>query len=529
MFAIALCLRVPCCLESLWLDELHSSWTVWGDLSDVEPRARMGNQTPYFFWLLWGWCQIVGDSELALRLSSAFFSSGACALLAAGVSLIRRNTLIGISAGLVLAVERNSLFFGTEFRGYAAIVFLATLLVLLAARLLAGSSIRTRVALAVTSGLLFMVNFTTAMLSAAVIGMLASASQIRKFVRTKTCDHEENEGAGAEKSQTLLGWIDLVLMMLAIGLVAAWEHQAISQLWTRRDNWTAFAVPDYLRFAGVWPWESLVLVPLVIAVILWLATWLIPAIRCDHALIDNAWLWVPLLSIVLLMSAVVYLLADYGIVSLWHRRYIVGLLPVLAWGSAELWFAAGGQLRFFRYVLPLVIALALMYQQGTLSIFTAPNRPLVSRPENWQAATRWIREDFEQGDAVRVDSGLIEAKLIDQQESADQKIQFAEYLCCPVNNLYAVPGPLPISTAARSRQGWTFVANNVVPSQRSAETRGRIWLIIRNGRADRLKEIYRAGTAAKIKGFGIAEITESEVLATRGVSVVKILWRVERD
>ena len=71
-------IRVWQTTESLWLDELHSGWTVAGTWSDVSDRAAVGNQTPCYFWFLWIWTRVFGHSELALRLPS----------LLAGVTLI---------------------------------------------------------------------------------------------------------------------------------------------------------------------------------------------------------------------------------------------------------------------------------------------------------------------------------------------------------------------------------------------------------------------------------------------------------
>src|SRR4029453_3356644 len=63
-------LRVWRARESLWLDELHTAWCAMGPLSDVVPRATIGNQSPLFFWLEWLLVHILGASELAVRLPS---------------------------------------------------------------------------------------------------------------------------------------------------------------------------------------------------------------------------------------------------------------------------------------------------------------------------------------------------------------------------------------------------------------------------------------------------------------------------
>ncbi|MFN3191541.1 MAG: hypothetical protein ACE361_13615 [Aureliella sp.] len=38
--------------ESLWLDELHTSWSISGDWSEISFRARAGNQSPVYMWLV---------------------------------------------------------------------------------------------------------------------------------------------------------------------------------------------------------------------------------------------------------------------------------------------------------------------------------------------------------------------------------------------------------------------------------------------------------------------------------------------
>ena len=52
----------------LWLDELHTAWSTNASLADVSHRANQGNQTPLFFWLVWSVVQLLGKSELSVRM-----------------------------------------------------------------------------------------------------------------------------------------------------------------------------------------------------------------------------------------------------------------------------------------------------------------------------------------------------------------------------------------------------------------------------------------------------------------------------
>ena len=64
--------------ESLWLDELHTSWVVAMGCRRFPPARGAGNQSPLYFYLEWGVVQLAGQHEWTLRWLS----------LAAGTGLI---------------------------------------------------------------------------------------------------------------------------------------------------------------------------------------------------------------------------------------------------------------------------------------------------------------------------------------------------------------------------------------------------------------------------------------------------------
>ena len=37
--------------DSLWIDELHTAWSLDGDFSEIADRAASGNQPPLYFWI----------------------------------------------------------------------------------------------------------------------------------------------------------------------------------------------------------------------------------------------------------------------------------------------------------------------------------------------------------------------------------------------------------------------------------------------------------------------------------------------
>ena len=68
--ALAALLRLWQINESLWVDELHTSWCVQDGLSQVVERAAAGNQSPLYFYLAGGITRLLGESEFTLRLPS---------------------------------------------------------------------------------------------------------------------------------------------------------------------------------------------------------------------------------------------------------------------------------------------------------------------------------------------------------------------------------------------------------------------------------------------------------------------------
>ena len=182
----AFLLRAPSCYESFWLDELHSAWCIWDGFSDVEPRASAGHQTPLFYWVLWIWKQLFGDSEFALRMISVAAVSAASGLASYVIATRFRSIAAGFTAGMVLAMEENSIFFGTELRPYAVIILLSTIVVLGYLRLLSSEDLRqqksARMAMFISAFAAVSIQVT----SAAIVLIFVFLSQFQKKRITPT-------------------------------------------------------------------------------------------------------------------------------------------------------------------------------------------------------------------------------------------------------------------------------------------------------------------------------------------------------
>ncbi|MEZ6089862.1 MAG: glycosyltransferase family 39 protein [Pirellulaceae bacterium] len=453
VFLAACFLRLPSCLESLWVDELHSTWTIWGALSDVAPRARMGNQTPYFFWLLWCWQQIFGATEIALRSVSVIFVAGGCSALVLGSYRWRGDLLPGVLAALILTVEKNGLFFGTELRPYGLVICLSSVLLMFAYQRLHGRGIVAHVGFISTACLLFLIHYTAALLVVGVTCGIVLPS-IWTSLRRRSLPRFENRK---------LWRIDVALVLTAAVIVLVLEHAAINDLWQRRQQWEAFALPRAIRseqpltvnaahfvkdFRSMWGWTPMLVLPSGLLIL------------CRLFGQPLQWRrWLPAVAVALLVTLLAYGLSIFEIAALWHRRYIIGALPVLAWGSAELWVAVAqgvrsilrkrATIRRFLHASVFVLAVgSVVIGQGTAQKIVYGDLVLVHRFEDWRAATTWIQEHQGDWEGVLVYAGFIEDALLERPHAFSSERQwerFQSYLCSPANNMYHVNHPIASS------------------------------------------------------------------------------------
>lgn len=116
---VAITLRTIQLNESLWLDELHTAWIVVDGPGTICERAAIGNQGAPWFFLVWATTQVAGLNEIALRLPS----------VVAGVVLVVLAFYVarcwtgqwsaGLFVALLVALDRNCIFYAQEARPYA--------------------------------------------------------------------------------------------------------------------------------------------------------------------------------------------------------------------------------------------------------------------------------------------------------------------------------------------------------------------------------------------------------------------------
>ena len=255
--AIAAIVRLAHLRDSLWLDELHTAWAVGAGFREIPHRAAIGNQSPLYFSGLWCWVQLLGRSELTLRLPSVFAGVGLVA--AAGWVAYRwtaRRTAACLAAWL-LAVDPTCLFYAQEARPYAWVQWIGLLQVAVWFQLLQVAGRRLRMTWIALSLLLFYLHYTAAILLAAeavayVLLLAWPRFPVRYRPRQLTRD----------ASAFLLGCVPAVPQLLAIA--------------DRRENWAAFVRERPLNelATAFFPLWLCVTLPILCVVAAWLFVWL---------------------------------------------------------------------------------------------------------------------------------------------------------------------------------------------------------------------------------------------------------------
>ncbi len=458
---IAITLRAPSCYESFWLDELHSAWCAWDTLADVGGRANAGHQTPIYFLGLWFWKLIFGESEFALRMSSVIAVSIACGLLTFIISKSFRSHFAGITAGMILAIEENSLFFGTELRPYALIILLSTIAVLCFLSLLRernlNSKRRTWILLLSTVLLAMIIQPTS-------VGVLAPLPLMlgikRRFLHAEKNEHP--------RKRPMIYLLVAILTFLAVLTLKS----SIIESWQNRDLWIAFGKSNsFAQLMAAWNWK-------------WL--WLAPALIFSVLLILNGWelswqqhqitiqIAITLASICVLTTLLYWLLAYPPVAPVWHRRYFIGLLPVFAClGSIPIIFAqqiqTNGKQRqsihriFFNPgIWSGFLVIALAWDQNLLHTLTDYPVAYARRGEKWREAVEHINQLASVEDTIWISPGLIEEKLLEQNLSVnlnqpngrqpDSLTRLEDFLKYPVHGPYRLRFPVQLWKGKRASQ-----------------------------------------------------------------------------
>lgn len=128
---LAAALRFPTLgLQSYWSDEAATVDVLRHPFADLLGAVRDQESTPPLYYLLaWGWTQVLGDGEAALRSLSALFGV-LTVWVAAAIGTRVAGSRAGVLAAALVATSPLLVWFSQEARAYALLVLLAALSVL---------------------------------------------------------------------------------------------------------------------------------------------------------------------------------------------------------------------------------------------------------------------------------------------------------------------------------------------------------------------------------------------------------------
>lgn len=432
IFAAAVALRMPSCYESFWVDELHSAWTVWGSLGDVFHRSDIGHQSPIYFLGLWLWKAVVGESELALRLSSVLAVSAACGLLTFGIGRWTNNLLAGLASGAILAIESNSLFFGTELRPYAFVILFSSIACLFYLRIL---DTRSRGEDSVGwCGLIVAVVLAAICqpTSAGVLAWLPLTLFAIWFVRDR-------------KQLLRVSMLDGVVLISLSAIGFALWRITLGESWQQRDNWASFATAQNInQLWQAWNWRWLAIIPAGLLVV----SLVVHRVRRPDTKERRRPIY--LATCLMLLVSFVATLLFWAVsvmewVPIWHRRFFVAVLPMFAIIAGGVVAAYGQQVAkpnrrgAISLAIGTLLVVGLGVSQKTFQRLDRYPVALVRRSEDWRGAVEWINRNIEGNNLVYIDSGLIESQqllggvvIVRSELPAEQR----EYLSYPVLGPY---------------------------------------------------------------------------------------------
>jgi mannosyltransferase len=442
--------------ESLWLDELHTSWTVSGSLSEVAERAAIGNQSPLYFWLAWFFARLPISPEIALRLPSLL---AGCALpvaiywlatlFASGVKKDLPADAAAFLAAWLVAVDPQAIFYSQEARPYTLLILAAVIHLGLLILVMRRTTFWLRPLWVLTGALLVHLNYTG--------GLILFAEFIALVLMGIFADRKKELASRNDVFDFLLtNWLDFVALIILL-LPAIPGALAVAE---RRENWEQFVKPKpWEELFRVFPW-TLAVVPITV-----LYSWRAVVARPQLVLLVT-WLMVPLL--------IAWLLTQLGVAALFHQRYVIAVLPASLLAGALL-TRLGTNPTMQSILIGIVLAVS-VYQGDLVRNWLQDGRLLHDRNEDWRAAVvalnGQLAADDKSNTAVLVGSGLIEADDLPWNSAP----LFREYCSCPVRGMYR------LQAAAIHPLAFKNPGKLAAPLSDELRNQQRIWIIARSTR-----------------------------------------------
>ena len=493
---IAATLRLWQCQESLWLDELHTAWTVDDGLAAIHDRARAGNYGPVYFILPWLSTRLFGMHEWSLRLPSLIAGIGLVPISYVVTRQSFRSTTLGFLAAAVTATDPHSLFYSLDARPYALVQLAALLHVWLFVRLLnhSRSSIEW-LAYCVMGAGLFQLHYTSALLFSGEFaimilwllrrhrarvsggrvprqGGLSEDALLDDVLRYDTSQDDCLASHALPRGEARRAILWSAAMCLAcLSAVGNLRHIA-----GRRELWNQF-IDRKTDFLSLFPWTEYFGTCVVALAICWFAGRVFSRgqVQCDKNELPTVWrqvLW--LLAWLLVPIAVAHVLTQLDIARLFYRRYAMHSYSALLILSAGLGTICST--RRTRITFALIFLASINLLLGPWQQYATDGRFVRHSHEDWRRAVSELNalrteQTARNGFAapVLVRTGLIEEQLVQSFAELDA---MRDYLLFPVFSIYKLH-------AAQNVHVLTTSLNATDAARADIRSAGGCWLMIR--------------------------------------------------
>lgn len=304
---------------------------------------------------------------------------------------------------------------------------------------------------------------------------------------------------------------DAVAGMVVVATLGALAMSSLPDSWQRRDLWRAFGqANDWWQLWYAWSWISIVLVPVGAALVFLVASRMVMLVT-GRTRVYAASNWIGVIpGLVGLAGTIVFFcLSYYGWVPLWHRRYFIAALPLLAWTSGEmvaicitqtdrgmavlLGRVAGRRLvGVVSAVAGVGFVTALLsfqlWYQGTLPTLVDGRLPVQFRGERWREAVAKVREEMREGDLVWLDSDLIETSFLRQKASdVDELTELQwDYLKFPLAGPYRLDPVVVV--ACSEHESWMREQLAMLP-----QSPVTVWFVCRSSNRSAEQFVARLG------------------------------------
>ena len=415
----------------LWIDELHTSWSIFGDWGSVADRASAGNQSPFYFYLLKAFVGIFGHSETTLRLFSVGCSCGAVLLLS---WLCQRHKLPFWAAAittLTFAAGHLQLLFAVEARSYSLLTLLV--LCLFCVQTLRNNRIDQSFPWKLEGLWLFIAALCVythyiaipAVASLAISVLFISEPEFK--MRRNLC----------------------IVRLCGLGLIACTQFSTLQNIYHHRSQWAIFIHAEKATVDSL-----LTTLPV-------LSTILLPGFFClvtqvrktEHqAIVRSA------LVLAVLPLGMAWLTTRLDWLNWFSPRYLVASLPALSIFCGFSLHALWQQAKLPESVMILLTLLHLIafFSFDSDVISKTTNQQVTLKQERWDLVVQTLNSTATAPGTVLLTGGLVEDRRLPLQADVPHTANMttSEYCVFPLKGMYALSESLTIEPMNSSDDGF---------------------------------------------------------------------------